>query len=102
MVGRTKSGGLAYRTPNDKGPGWGYCPDCGELTVVGEMMGAPYRLSRHSVPYRDALVLARYGLGLYHIFQSPGLKRLVAADWLPPRKPREGRLYARHDCLAWR
>lgn len=105
-MGLKPNGSVAYRTPNDVPPTIEHCPNCGAYVVEGEIAGCPYRLSRFSVPYREALVLAKYGHSLINLWAVPSpvarLRRLEAADWLPPLRPSKGRLYAEHICSVWR
>ena len=101
-MGTRPNGSPAYRTPNDVPGHFANCPHCDELIVVGEMMGCPYAASRFSITHREALCLSKFGHAIYHIRVSMIRHRLIVADWLPPRKPAEGRLYTQHVCHIWR
>lgn len=86
-----------YRKPK---PGHGYlctCRVCDELIVYLNPGGYIMKVSRFSVPLRDALVLGKYCHLLYIIrITSIGLE---VESWFPSMgRPSRGRLYAQHVC----
>lgn len=82
-----------------------YCRECGELVVSGAIGGPArcrYWLSRISVSANDAAVLRRHGHVVYNIYRRAVFPGWVAANWLGPKPPKRGRLYAEHICGVWR
>lgn len=77
--------------------GFRECPRCDYIVLAIREAGLETWLSRVSVPYRDAVVLHKYGVMLRNVFQI-ATGELVAAYWYGQAKPTSGRLYTPHIC----
>lgn len=58
------------------------CTRCGAPVLAGHSEGLRWRLDRFTVPHRDALVLARYGVPVL-VVDRRASGRLDAAVWTP-------------------
>jgi hypothetical protein len=75
------------------------CPlvRCEVPIIEAHAEGMTLRMSRWSVPYRDAMVLQRYERIVVNVWE--GESQLYAVLWsYTSGKPDRGRLYARHIC----
>lgn len=75
----------------------GNCTRCDEPIINVLADGIKVRLSRFSVPQRDASILGKYGRIVFNVWKGPTVLR--ASAWFPSQgRPDEGRLYSQHFC----
>lgn len=77
------------------------CRRCDEPIIEASCDGMTVRLSRFSVPYKDARILGKYGRLTFNVWQ--GVSGLYAVYWHPSEdRPEKGRLYSQHFCVGRR
>jgi hypothetical protein len=79
------------------------CSRCDEPIIEGNSDGLTVRLSRFSVPFKDAMVLGKYGRIVFNVWI--GVSGLYVSYFhVSPKAepPDSGRLYSNHYCVGRR
>lgn len=76
------------------------CPRCSRPIVEAHIDGLKWRVSRHAVPYKDAVVLSKYLRPVLNIWA--GINVIYATGWFyTSGRPSKGHLFVTHHCGAW-
>lgn len=79
------------------------CRRCDEPIIEAFTDGLTVRLSRFSVPYKDALILGKYGRIVFNVWIAVVGLRVAYFHVSPKAEPPEsGRLYSQHYCVGRR
>lgn len=79
------------------------CRRCDEPVIDAYCDGVTTRLSRFSVPFKDALILGKYGRIVFNVWIGVAGLYVAYFQTSPSTGPPErGRLYSHHYCVGRR